>query len=328
MRPLALVSLLCLVIASASYGFAQTSSEAKSTGAVIVARHPVQLSQLASEPLADLLKKVKFEAITYMSDGLRINGYLAVPQGKGPFPCVIVNRGGNSNLGAWTDESALKSLGRFAAWGYVAIASQYRGAGGSEGHDEYGGADVDDVLNLIPALKSLTEADMNRIGMFGASRGGMMTYLALTRTDRIRSAIVLSGMSDLQESLHSRPEFERIWSNYIRDFSDNKATAIKQRSAIQWIDKLPTGVPLLLIHGTADGNVSPVQALDMAKALYDAKRPFRLVMYEGGGHGVPEYSQDRDAQIHEWLDNYVRDGKKWPDLNPRTVTRPDANKGQ
>lgn len=327
MKPLALVSLLFLLNAT-SYCWPQTSSGPKSANPVIVARHSVQLTPSATESYADLLKKIRFEAITYMSDGLRINGYLAVPQGSGPFPCVIVNRGGNSNLGIWTDESALKSLGRFAAWGYVAIASQYRGAGGSEGHDEYGGSDVDDVLNLIPALETLTEADMNRIGTFGASRGGMMTYLALTRTNRIRAAIVLSGMSDLQESLRSRPEFERIWSNYIRDFSDNKAAAIKQRSAIQWIDRLPAGVPLLLIHGSADGNVSPVQALDMAKALYDAKRPFRLVMFEGGGHGVPEFADGRDNQIHEWLDNYVRDGRKWPDLNSRTVTKPDANRAQ
>lgn len=325
MKPLAA---LFLLIATASSCFPQASPEPKSTSPVIVARHSVQLSSSASGSNADLLKKIRFEAITYMSDGLRINGYLAVPRGSGPFPGVIVNRGGNSNLGIWTDESALQSLGRFAAWGYVAIASQYRGAGGSEGHDEYGGADVDDVLNLIPVLQTVTEADMNRIGTFGASRGGMMTYLALTRTDRIRAAIVLSGMSDLQESLRSRPEFERIWSNYIRDFSENKATAIKQRSAVQWIDRLPASVPLLLIHGTADGNVSPMQAIDMAKALYDAKRPFRLVMFEGGGHGVPEFSADRDNQIHEWLDNYVRDGRKWPDLSPRTVARPDANRPQ
>jgi dipeptidyl aminopeptidase/acylaminoacyl peptidase len=326
MKLLPLVSLFLLT--ATSFCWPQTSSASKSSGSVIVARHSVQFSPSVSESNADLLKKIRFEAITYMSDGLRINGYLAIPEGPGPFPCVIVNRGGHSNLGIWTDESALKSLGRFAAWGYVAIASQYRGAGGSEGHDEYGGADVDDVLNLIPVLQTLTAVDMNRIGTFGASRGGIMTYLALTRTDRIRAAIVLSGMSDLQESLRSRPEFERIWSNYVPDYSDNKAAAIRQRSAIQWIDRLPASVPLLLIHGSADGNVSPVQALDMAKALYDAKHPFRLVMFEGAGHGVPEFAEGRDNQIHEWLDNYVRDGKKWPDLTPRTVTRPDANRAQ
>ena len=153
-----------------------------------------------------------------------------------------------------------------------------------------------------------------------------MTYLALTRTDKILAGIILSGMSDLEESLRSRPGFEKLWIDLMPDFANNKTGALQRRSAIQWIDKLPAGVPLLLIHGTADGNVSPLQALDMAKALYAAKRPFRLVMYEGGGHGVFEFSEGRDNQIHEWLDNYVRDRRKWPDLNPRTVTRPDADR--
>lgn len=328
MKPPALVSFLFLVIATASYCFPQTSSEPKSGSPVIVARHEVQLPQSASEPFADLLKKIKFEAITYMSDGLRVNGYLAVPQGPGPFPCLILNRGGNPNFGYWTDEHALGTLGRYAAWGYVVITTQYRGSAGSEGQDEYGGADVDDILNLIPVLQSLPVADTSRMGITGTSRGGMMTYEALTRTDKFRAGIILSGMSDLEESLRSRPGFEKLWTQMMPDFAKDKADALKRRSAIQWIDKLPAGVPLLLIHGTADGNVSPVQALDMAKALYDAKRPFRLVMYEGGGHGVPEFSQGRDAQIHEWLDNYVRDGRKWPDLSPRTVTRPDANRAQ
>jgi dipeptidyl aminopeptidase/acylaminoacyl peptidase len=297
--------------------FAQAPASQPVTPApVIVDRRPLQLSPAVAQLSVDLLKKVHIEAITYLSDGLRIKGYLVVPEGAGPFPCVIVNRGGNQNVGIWTDDSALKSLSRFAAWGYVAVASQYRGAGGSEGHDEFGGADVNDVMNLIPLLKTVPGADVNRIGMFGASRGGMMAYLALTRTDRIRAAIVLSGMSDLAESLRSRPELAKPWKDMVPDYANNRDTALRQRSAINWIDKLPANVPLLIMHGTADWRVSPSQAFEMARGLYDAKRPVRFVMYEGGSHGVPEFAEDRDMLMHQWLDAYVRDGRKWPDLKP------------
>lgn len=314
MSPRRIFALICLslVIACAP----QTLAQSTAAPSVIVERHSLQLSPAAEQSSAALLKQVHMEAITYMSDGLRVKGYLAVPQGSGPFPCVIVNRGGNQNLGAWTDESALRSLGRFASWGYIAVASQYRGAAGSDGHDEFGGADVDDVLNLIPVLQTVPGADLNRIGMFGASRGGMMTYIALTRTDRIKAAIVLSGMSDLLESIHSRPDLARPWKNLIPNYDTNQDNALKQRSAIQWINKLPASVPLLLIHGTADWRVSPSQAFDMAHALYAAKHPVRFVMYEGASHGVPEFSSERDALMHSWLDAYLRDGKKWPDLTP------------
>jgi dipeptidyl aminopeptidase/acylaminoacyl peptidase len=307
---------LLIVLPDVAQSFAQETGKPPANAFVVVARRPLQLSPAVAQSSAELLKRVHMEAITYMSDGLRIQGYLAVPDGPGPFPCVIVNRGGNPNLGVWTDESAWKSLSRFAAWGYVAVASQYRGAGGSEGKDEYGAGDVDDVLNLLPVLHKVSGADMSRIGMFGASRGGMMTYLALTRTDKIRAAVVLSGMSDLKESMNARPEMERVFHNLIPDFERNKDAAIKQRSAIAWPDKLPANVPLMLIHGTADWRVSPVQAFDMARALMDAKHPVRFVMFEGGSHGVPEFAAERDELMHEWLDAYVRDGKKWPDLKP------------
>jgi dipeptidyl aminopeptidase/acylaminoacyl peptidase len=282
----------------------------------IVARRPLQLSPDVAQRSAALLQQVRVEAITYMSDGLRINGYLAVPNGAGPFPSVIVNRGGNFNLSVYTDDRAAEELGRYASWGYVAIASQYRGAGGSEGHDDFGGADVDDVLNLIPVLDSLEAADRTRIGMFGASRGGMMTYLALPRTNRIKAAIVLSGMSDLFENGRSRPEMEANFKRFMPDYASNRDAALARRSAVRWANKLSADVPLLLIHGTADWRVSPTEAFDMARALYEAKRPVRLVIYEGGSHGVPEFAAERQAAVRAWLDAYVRDGRKWPDLTP------------
>ena len=31
---------------------------------------------------------------TYLSDGLKVNGFLAQPKIKGQYPCIIWNRGG------------------------------------------------------------------------------------------------------------------------------------------------------------------------------------------------------------------------------------------
>jgi dipeptidyl aminopeptidase/acylaminoacyl peptidase len=76
------------------------------------------------------------------------------------------------------------------------VASQYRGNAGGEGKEEFGGRDVDDVLNLIKLLISLPQADAKRIGMYGWSRGGMMTYQALARSDQVAAAIVGAGVTD------------------------------------------------------------------------------------------------------------------------------------
>lgn len=283
---------------------------------VIVERRPLQLSPETARQAADVLQKVHAEAITYLSDGLRIKGYLVVPNGPGPFPCLIVNRGGNPHLGVWAVDSVGTALAVAATHGYVVIASQYRGAGGSEGHDEFGGADVDDVLNLIPVLEKVPSADASRIGMFGASRGGMMTYLALARTNRIRAAIIVSGLTDLTEAAHTRPEMVQVFHQLIPDFDKDSKQVLEERSAIDLVNKLPKNVPILIMHGTADWRVSPSQAFDMARALYEAKIPMRFVMFEGGSHGVPEFSSERSAIVGEWFDRYVRDGQKWPDLSP------------
>src|SRR5207253_98720 len=106
------------------------------------------------------------------------------------------NRGGNREEGQWDTVSLAFYLGRMATWKYVVIASQYRGNDGGEGKEEFGGKDVNDVLNLIPALSQITKADTSRIGIEGRSRGGMMTYLALKSTCRFKAAVVNSGLAN------------------------------------------------------------------------------------------------------------------------------------
>lgn len=256
-------------------------------------------------------------SITYLSDGLRVKGYLAMPTAGENLPCLIYNRGGNREFGALTDEQAAQGLGKFASWGYVVVASQYRGSAGGEGMEEFGGADVNDVLNLIPLLESLPGADASRIGMYGWSRGGMMTYLALTRTDRISAAVVGGGLVDLFDSMERRPEMEtEVYSQLIPGYANNKEQELRARSAIFWPEKLAGNTPILLLHGSADWRVHPTQSLRMASALYENKHPFRLVFFEGGDHGLSEYREEVDRLVKGWLDLYVRDQSSWPSLEP------------
>ena len=152
------------------------------------------------------------ERIVYESDGLRIVGFLAYPKGAAEgaarLPCVLFNRGGNRDYGAHTPENFLNRARRITAWGYVLFASNYRGSPGSEGQDEFGGRDVDDVHNAIRVFDNLAFADPDRIGMWGHSRGGMMTYIALTKTDRIRAAVIGAGVADLERMIALRPEMD------------------------------------------------------------------------------------------------------------------------
>src|SRR5262249_49317825 len=149
-------------------------------------------------------------SITYSSDGLKVRAYLMAPREelfpKGTkLPCVIYNRGGHDTFNEPTDVDALLNLAPYANMGYIVVASMLRGSSGSDGHDEFGGKDVDDVLNLIPLLESIPRADAKRIGMVGKGRGGMQTMLALKRTERISAAIVNSGLFDAFDWVKTRP---------------------------------------------------------------------------------------------------------------------------
>jgi dipeptidyl aminopeptidase/acylaminoacyl peptidase len=264
----------------------------------------------------EILSEVAISSITYDSGGLRVKGYLAVPKTGDRLPAVIFNRGGNRSFGAITDDVAISRLGRIARWGYVVVASQYRGTSGGDGKEEFGGADVDDVLNLIPLLDSLPKVDASRIGMFGWSRGGMMTYLALARTDRIAAAVIGSGVSDLPDLLARRPEMEDVFGALIPGYPANRDAALAARSAVRWPERLNKTTPILILAGTADWRVDPRQALAMGAALLEAKQPYRLVVFEGGEHSLAEHRDEVDRFVRDWLDRYVRDRKPWPGIEP------------
>lgn len=267
--------------------------------------------------LRSVLEQVEIKSITYLSDGLKVKGYLAGPKKGDKLPCVIFNRGGNREFGVLTDEGATALLGRMASWGYLVVASQYRGNAGGEGKEEFGGKDVNDVLNLLPLLKSVPRADVTRVGMYGWSRGGMMTYLALARTDRIAAAVVGAGMADAFDGLKRRPEFEKeVFAQLIPNYSTEKEAALVARSAVRWPEKLHKKTPILLLHGSADWRVDPTEGLTMASKLYESKHPFRFVLFEGGDHGLSEYREEVDRVVRDWLNFYVRDKKPWPSLEP------------
>lgn len=133
----------------------------------------------------------------------------------------------------------------------------YRQSDGGEGRDEIGGADVSDLMNVIPLVKSLGFIDVNNLFMYGESRGGMMTYQAIKRDFPVNAAAVFGAFTDLEALIASHPEvyppamLKQIWP----DFETRRNEVIKTRSAIYWPEQLD--VPILIMQGTNDQSVSP-----------------------------------------------------------------------
>ncbi len=252
------------------------------------------------------LDSIDIQAISYLSDGLKINGFVIKPKKEGHYPCIIYNRGGNRDFGSLKIAHCVYWLARLARHGYVVIASQYRGAGGSEGMEEFGGKDIDDVVILPQVLAEIPGADTSRIGMYGWSRGGMMTYIALTQMPEVKAAVVGGAVADQFASIADRPQMETgVLAELIPEYSTRKTEALTERSALYWPERFPKHVPLLILHGNADWRVKAEQSLRLALALEPFRIPYRLIIYEGGDHGLTEYKSEVEDEVVQWFDRYL-----------------------
>jgi dipeptidyl aminopeptidase/acylaminoacyl peptidase len=247
------------------------------------------------------------EKITYLSNGLKVKGYIAYPKNNSKkYPCVIWNRGGIGNKGAIDSFTAKGLFGQIASWGYSVFASQYRGNYGGEGKDEFGGNDVNDVLNLIPLADEIENADKTKWGIEGWSRGGMMTYLALTRTKIFKCAIVNGGIANLRCSSDESPFMRKLYEVSMGKYKgEDFYEKCESRSIVKFADKLSKNTPLLIIHGTNDKRVLPHDSIDLSYKLLDLKIPFRLVMLEGGDHFNKKHRKEVDEMRRMWFEKFL-----------------------
>lgn len=263
-----------------------------------------------------VLDETETLAITYRSGRLKIEGFVLQPKKPGQYPCVIFCRGGHEDFGQ-LEPTYLTLLADMAHHGYVVIASQLRGTPGSEGKDEFGGADTLDVINCIPALAHFPKADTSRIGLYGISRGGLNALQVLRSQRRIRAAVINSGAVDAFENLKRKDGdgFEQeIYARLIPHYKQDKQRQLELRSPVRWPARLCPTTPLLIMQGSADWRTPAGPALELVRQLYELKRPVRFALVEGGTHGlrVPL----RDYLLYDWLDRYVRDRAPLPNLAP------------
>ncbi len=265
------------------------------------------------------LNEVETKTFFYESDGLKVKGYMAYPKDVSEkHPVIIYNRGGNREFGNLNEYKMAFIIAKVASWGYVVLASQYRGNDGGEGMEEFGGADVQDVIHLIDVAANLDFADSENIGMYGWSRGGMMTYLSLMQTNKIKAAVVGGAVTDLKAMDESRDGEMGIYvySELMPGYEKNRDSVMAIRSAIYHADKLPKTTPILLLHGTSDWRVLPEESLNMATELQKEKVPYSLIMYEGGDHGLSEFREEVDNQVKAWFDKYIKNNHPLPNLEP------------
>ena len=255
-----------------------------------------------------VIEQTVLERITYMSDGLRINGYMARPSEPGEYPVLIWNRGGTGNRGALDNMTAFLILASTAVWGYVVIGSQYRGNKGSEGKEDWGGKDLDDSLNLLKVAENTPECDMSRVAVEGASRGGLVTYRALLKEHRFKCAIVHAGITDVLRLCHTKNEFRQYLNQKFDNLcAEDREAQLRRLSVIDLAGQLPQ-IPILIMHGSNDRVVPIEQSKLLVEQLEKHGIPHEFRIIEGGGHVALKDGSYREIDRYRkaWLEMYLK----------------------
>jgi dipeptidyl aminopeptidase/acylaminoacyl peptidase len=194
---------------------------------------------------------------------------------------------------------------RLASEGFTVLAPLYRGSDGGEGRDEMGGADVNDLMNILPVAKSLMFIDTNNLFMYGQSRGGMMTFQAIRKEFPINAAAVYGAFTDLDQLLKSDPQtYQPLIKTIWLDFDSRKDEILRTRSVIRWCEKITA--PLLIMHGGADQDVNPTHSLNLALQLQRLGHKYELVIYADDNHILSHNQEDRDRRAISWFRRHLK----------------------
>ncbi|MBA2369573.1 MAG: prolyl oligopeptidase family serine peptidase [Candidatus Protochlamydia sp.] len=269
----------------------------------LVFSHPATTENVKKTILAHQRRIFLFQ---YPSDGLKIKGFISLTPRSADQPLLVLFRTGNRDFGLLDPGHEWTVHGN-----YTVISSTLRG-GVSEGMDEFGGADVDDVKNLIdfvPTLETWLGRPIQKESLFflGPSRGGMEMFLTLARypelQNKVKKVVALSSILDLDKQIKDRPEDMK--KMFISDFGlrvgVNEKSWIASRNPLLTVPLLKPCLPILIIQGTADNRVNLAEGKRMLKELKLHGNNVAYWEIAGGQHtlyNVPSFMN----QIARWLE--------------------------
>jgi dienelactone hydrolase len=184
------------------------------------------------------------------------------PKGAGPFPVVVALHGASG-----LQDRYLEVAAELANHGFLVIAGCWQAAKvpmpicaqATPQDDWVADPAKNSGKELIAAAKHLPDARVDRIALYGMSRGGHAAIWSAASGAPVK-AVVADGAA------HS------------------PAMAVPPPSTLGIVGKV--SVPVLLMHGTRD-NVIPVdQSRAYEKAARAARKPVVAVYFDGGGHMV------------------------------------------
>ena len=198
----------------------------------------------------------------------------------------------------------LNSFNRFIQYavnqGYMVLAPNYRGSTGY-GKDfqqanlfDMGGGDLQDVLAGVDWIKQTGHLDPKKIAVMGASYGGYLSMMAVTKAPDVWAAGVpiVPFVNWFTEIENEDPVLQQSDLATMGDPEKNKAR-YEDRSPINFVDQIKA--PLLLLAGGHDPRCPKSETEQVVAAIKKRGGTVDYKIYENEGHGFARVENQIDA---------------------------------
>jgi dipeptidyl aminopeptidase/acylaminoacyl peptidase len=312
-------------------GVTEVSREGKIVGTMSAAKQPTELYIAKGDfsslkPLTDHNAWLKdyaladTEVVRWKSkDGTDVEGLLTKPAGYEAgkrVPLLLNPHGGPTGASLNNFTGTVQVL---AANGFAVLQPNFRGSTGKglaftqANKNTWGKGDYEDCMTGVDAMIASGFADPDRLGAFGWSYGGYMTFWILTQTDRFKAVSPGAGLSNIY-SMYSQNDIQRYLRWFYSDKSPWEATDLYwDRSPMKYVKNVKT--PTMIMHGQVDTRVPIAQAQEFYMALKEMNVPVEFVVYPRENHGFtePRHQMDRVRRYVKFFSKY---------LNAPVVTEP------
>ncbi|MFQ5621737.1 MAG: alpha/beta hydrolase family protein, partial [Candidatus Nanoarchaeia archaeon] len=242
--------------------------------------------------------------------GQKLGGYLYIPDGKGPFPTVIICHGLSTSKEAHNVTQVAPLL---VPNGFLVFAFDFHGHGESEGEfeDVTITQGIDDLNCAIEYIIEQPLVDISRIGLFGASFGGIISIYITARDKRIKVLSLRAPLIDYKKSLENRKEIfdswkekgYRIYESWSGPKKLNYSYALDAMKYNELVDAEKIKVPTLMVVGTEDSIVVPELAEKFHQALVCEKK---MIWLKGEKHNWSAEAKKKGFnEIANWFKKYL-----------------------
>jgi dipeptidyl aminopeptidase/acylaminoacyl peptidase len=246
-------------------------------------------------------------------ESYRITGVLNVPNGRGPFPAVVLAHGYIDPAVYVRGQGMTRERGYLASRGYIAFHVDYRNHAGSDDDPQFQtrlrlGYSAD-VINAVKALRASRDVpvDDDRVAYMGRSMGGGVVLKALiAEPGLVGAAVPWASVSSREADNYDQfirpdPEDSGLRDALARRYGlpEENPGFWRANSSRFFFDRITE--PVLLVHGRYDDTCPPEWAAATQRALRAAGVSSQLAWYDDGHAFGPAFVAAMDRTV-DFLD--------------------------